>query len=328
MSQNNRDDTIDIAKGILIILMVWGHMICPFGTIIYNFHMAGFVIISGFFFSAKKSFKDYLLHKVHRLLIPYFIFILYGIITDVIRRLIEGFPLIDKLNMYTEFWNCDSINAPLWFLPALFWISVFYYIINEIFTSKFQMFIINVAIAFFANIINNKHYAFPLYISQAILLVNFFSIGYFAKNLFVLKNKYLTFLMIFLFIVISIYSQFSSSWILIRIKDLSIGNYLLYIFCGIIGTFNILKFAHILSKCDICLKFFSYEGINSLYILGFHGIIAYTFMELYMKFSNNLMICNSIIRMGLLFVANLFALFLTLFVTDFFVRNYKRITNF
>lgn len=45
--QNNissRDTTIDIVKGISIVLMVWGHSAGPFKHWIYLFHMAVFLL--------------------------------------------------------------------------------------------------------------------------------------------------------------------------------------------------------------------------------------------------------------------------------------------
>ena len=51
----NRDLTIDIGKGIAIILMCVGHSyVCTFlDTFIYLFHMAFFFMMSGYFFREK-----------------------------------------------------------------------------------------------------------------------------------------------------------------------------------------------------------------------------------------------------------------------------------
>ncbi len=52
-----RDETIDIARGIAIILMCIGHAYCPKGlqTFIYMFHMAFFFMSSGYFFNKESS---------------------------------------------------------------------------------------------------------------------------------------------------------------------------------------------------------------------------------------------------------------------------------
>lgn len=48
-----RDRSVDIAKGLGIILMVMGHAGMPHSSIIFRFHMALFFILSGWCFSDK-----------------------------------------------------------------------------------------------------------------------------------------------------------------------------------------------------------------------------------------------------------------------------------
>ena len=71
-----RDATIDILKGIGIILMVAGHCGAPFTSYIYLFHMAIFFISAGYCFNEKHaisvdSVKKYILKKIKTLWIPY-----------------------------------------------------------------------------------------------------------------------------------------------------------------------------------------------------------------------------------------------------------------
>lgn len=59
MEQKTRNKTIDISRGIAIILMVIGHSGCNeyVRKFIYLFHMAVFFMISGYLFTPKyKSF--------------------------------------------------------------------------------------------------------------------------------------------------------------------------------------------------------------------------------------------------------------------------------
>lgn len=48
-----RDRSVDIAKGLGIILMGYGHAGMPHSSIIFRFHMALFFILSGWCFSDK-----------------------------------------------------------------------------------------------------------------------------------------------------------------------------------------------------------------------------------------------------------------------------------
>lgn len=89
IQKKKRDVSLDIAKGILIFLVVWGHSI-QFGfgyeygeagkywhdyvyRAIYTFHMPLFMAISGylFYYSNKKSFKDVITSRLKSIGIPY-----------------------------------------------------------------------------------------------------------------------------------------------------------------------------------------------------------------------------------------------------------------
>lgn len=74
---NGRLAFIDIAKGILIILVVMGH-IAPGDTVLHHyifwFHMPAFLLISGFFIKSTFVFKEEMEKKLKRLMIPYLFF--------------------------------------------------------------------------------------------------------------------------------------------------------------------------------------------------------------------------------------------------------------
>ena len=71
----NRDTTIDVLKGIGIILVVIGHSCCPqlLNDFIFSFHMPLFFIASGYFFEMKnlENKKDYLKRKIRGIYLPY-----------------------------------------------------------------------------------------------------------------------------------------------------------------------------------------------------------------------------------------------------------------
>lgn len=87
-----RDFTIDIGKGIAIILMCVGHSyVCTFlDTFIYLFHMAFFFMMSGYFFREKNlaSPKTFLWKRIKGLYFPFvkwaFIFVaLHNVFTTL-----------------------------------------------------------------------------------------------------------------------------------------------------------------------------------------------------------------------------------------------------
>ena len=88
----NRDKTIDIGKGIAIILMCVGHSyVCTFlDTFIYLFHMAFFFMMSGYFFREKNlaNPKTFVWKRIKGLYFPFvkwaFIFVaLHNVFTTL-----------------------------------------------------------------------------------------------------------------------------------------------------------------------------------------------------------------------------------------------------
>lgn len=109
---------VDQIKGILIILVVIGHITAnvertyAINSFIYTFHMPLFFMISGCLSTnlADRSWAGYLLKKIKTLIIPYISF-------SVIGAYINGIETFPSYFM-------GSIKCGLWFLPCLFVFSV------------------------------------------------------------------------------------------------------------------------------------------------------------------------------------------------------------
>lgn len=130
---------IDQAKGIGIILVVYGHVILGLHdsnihwntlnyqiqySIIYHFHMALFMFLSGLFVERwiHKSFKQGLKGKLQTLILPYF---LWGTIQGIVMQLFSGMTnrgqglhqvLLLPIKPYAQFW----------FLYDLFFMFILY----------------------------------------------------------------------------------------------------------------------------------------------------------------------------------------------------------
>ncbi|PTV93509.1 fucose 4-O-acetylase-like acetyltransferase [Rhodobacter aestuarii] len=78
-----RDSGIDFLKGVLIVLMIYGH-VGHIGTLrdiqlelvgwIYSFHMPAFLVVSGFFFFDRVKGKAITTPLLRRLIVPYMVF--------------------------------------------------------------------------------------------------------------------------------------------------------------------------------------------------------------------------------------------------------------
>lgn len=134
-TDNKRDQSLDIMKGIGIILVVFGHVFHHSG-IIYQFHMPLFFILAGaaMTYSSKGySFRT----KVKTLLIPYFMFsvmcfVYWALLESRFRPITDGNIFGDLFNGNIKIQQFVNIfiainsksayiyNIVLWFLPCLF----------------------------------------------------------------------------------------------------------------------------------------------------------------------------------------------------------------
>ena len=141
---------IDIAKGIGIFLIVFGHTIQQTGImrqILYSFHVPLFFVISGLTYKSDESSTFFLKKKIKGLLIPYWA---VGLISIIVILLINQFVHLqqDNTNFFVNVFGLIYgnyrtglmwWNRPLWFIPCLFITLLFVDLIEKIFVSNNQI---------------------------------------------------------------------------------------------------------------------------------------------------------------------------------------------
>lgn len=135
-----RIELYDVAKGILIILVVLGHIITleyPLSSFlkrfIYSFHVPAFFIISGMLINPsivnKYSFIQYVKRQFKKIMIPYFLFEILAVISQmaILSTKYVNFKgaLINTLLIY-----CNA--GATWYLATLFIVLTFYYIMLKL----------------------------------------------------------------------------------------------------------------------------------------------------------------------------------------------------
>ncbi|OGB99516.1 hypothetical protein A2V82_12390 [candidate division KSB1 bacterium RBG_16_48_16] len=120
---------IDIAKGIIILLIVFGHspiirLIPGLNEILLSFRLPVFFFLAGLFFKHKKSILSTIIDKSDVLLKPFFHTL---IVLGFIKIIVQG---IDPIHYFAGviYGNGTTLPAtwsPLWFLPHLWAIFVF-----------------------------------------------------------------------------------------------------------------------------------------------------------------------------------------------------------
>lgn len=149
-----REPWIDRAKGLLIFLVVLGHVAGAGGNlahgtaadalqlirnVIYMFHMPAFFVLAGLMWkSPSVAFLPFMRRKAKRLLLPYVVF---GISSVAVFALVYGYavwwqPLLSLLHAGGwpdgEGFRCNSV---LWFLPVMF-VSLMAWFMLDMMTRK------------------------------------------------------------------------------------------------------------------------------------------------------------------------------------------------
>lgn len=128
---NKRVEYMDTLKGLLIILVVFGHtgIDSSIQKWIYSFHMPLFLIISGFFYKESRDIIS--LKRIKRLVLPFIGFTILAIIFPGLPSLIlKNKPIEWSKIFYLE--ERIFFNTPIWFLIVLFFIEIKINLINKI----------------------------------------------------------------------------------------------------------------------------------------------------------------------------------------------------
>lgn len=148
IQQKKTDKTIAIAKGLAIMFVVIGHC-TPLGMAqnwMYQFHVALFFFVSGYFFSQKKVDEPlkFVKRKITGLYFPY---LKYALFFLLIHNLLVSFHIMpDHYDMRTwlyrlylittHFSGHDAMLGGFWFIKELFLVSILYLLIRRYVAKK------------------------------------------------------------------------------------------------------------------------------------------------------------------------------------------------
>lgn len=175
---------IDALKGIAIFLVVLGHSIIvfpinlhenPVCAYIYSWlssvHMPLFFTISGLCFHYYGSYKEFLLKKVRRILIPYFIF--NGI--DLIVRILFSGYVNRTYTIGESIRRIFLLGGEYWFLYTLFFIFLLAPMIQKLLKNRISGYAVMICLC----VITNRFVSLPInfMISSVVHFLTFFLIG-------------------------------------------------------------------------------------------------------------------------------------------------------
>lgn len=260
---SKRLDYIDKAKGILIILVVIGHIwqSGPVFNVIYSFHMPAFFVISGILMSVTRSYEkrfgDFLVSRLFSLGIPFIWIEFLGCITDIVRH---GVTLNVKgylhNTMYLQF------NDPnLWFLLTLFLIELLFFWMAKLIKKRSVLLAASVML-FVASLFISKNNNFINALGKVFYYNLFFACGFCWPGVF--KKTCIP------LIIGSIAAIFAAGLFLDRDSGRMFSpNALAFLISGLCGTYAVIQAGKI-SFPHIIERTLTHAGMNTIIIFGTH----------------------------------------------------------
>ena len=263
---------LDVAKGIGILLVVIGHVYAFnrqivdrfFVVWLYSFHMPLFFIISGMLIAYKdeKDIWKFVKKRIKGILIPYVFFSIFSIIV---------FAIVNDFNREVFVQNikatiCGVGIDTLWFLPALFFGEVIFFVLKNLLKNKYVICIISAIIYTLGNFMMKDYGLICLFLGRICIAVGFIMIGNYTMNL-IRKRNMPWYGLIVIAILSVILSKING---LVDLNNLVFNNHILYLINSLIGTYLILEISKLIDSDEI-----TYWGRNTLIVMATHLNIIY-----------------------------------------------------
>jgi len=175
---------IDMAKGYGTILVVLAHIGSGLGRLwIYTFHMPLFFFLSGYVFSTKYEFREFVKRKCKTIVVPYFCLWIPMVLYETFvtqagkpQKFQVLLGLVWDLLWQRRLWT-------LWYIACLFFLNIFFYLLVKKCKREWMLGVIS----FVLPVVGLLYYAvgggyLPWNIDVCLMAMPFFYAGYFMKN--------------------------------------------------------------------------------------------------------------------------------------------------
>ncbi len=310
--ESDREKWLDTAKGIGIVLVVFGHLCGEYLPLlvkwIFSFHMPLFFMLSGYLEYGKKvgSFKPYIKHKASSLLWPYFTFGFCIVVIAAIDsiRIGNSEVLIRTILIHLfGYSRADYGIGVIWFLAVLFELEI---LIG--FLRYKNLLAVSVIFLIIGNITFFKQITLPLYFNVLGGAIAFFMVGMIIRILHDRIKSIYTIIFSAIFVLSTLISM------IVFMKndrvDLAVGIYgeslCLYYIGAISGSFVIILISHIICRFttvnvlallgqETMIIMMAHFFVNRFVNLGF-GLIGFNLNSMFKGYGSIIqsMICISI----------------------------------
>ena len=277
---DERSSSIDSVKGLCLLHMLLLHLTIICGSVNFNgdgaglyfhlmeFFMIPFYLFSGYFFSSRKPFKEFVKYKARKLLVPLAFWSIVSLpLFYASRYLVNGnIQWAEPFKMFLSIGSLYS-DSTLWFLFSLFFVNVIFYIASKKLQNERLLFLFIVLCFAYALL---DRYILPCYFSSSNISLGlvYFYIGYKMKMLNERKEVIDVRCFVVVLLIFILISIFNPQWMQIVTLTQTEGLFTLNLVYSLSGTY-ILWF--LFSKLPNS-KILSYFGRNSMTYYVWHMI--------------------------------------------------------
>lgn len=293
MNKNKRFEWIDAVKGIGILLMVLGHMHVGDAVrgFIYSFHMPMFILISGYLYHHYESLKVVTGRKTKALLIPYICYNVFAVFLRWGLLFLTGYftwdgawgiarmqakTLLGGNSFYRKILISIETSGPMWFVPFLFCINIFYYLYAKLEKqkkiNKWIGLLFFLLLSFIGKEIGEKVAFLPWSLDCAMIGLFFFFIGVWMKERDMLNKKVSVWIWPFLLVFwLALYGRFGEIAFATR-------EYTVYPICLFIAVAASILLMKGMKEADGRFRFklpihcLAWVGRNAIWILAIHSL--------------------------------------------------------
>ena len=321
---DSRNSTIDIAKGLGIILVVLGHSQIVLTRspelyrIIFSFHLPLFFFLSGVFLRNSDNFWRFLRKRANVLLKPYFSVLgTIGIYLFILRYIpVKNYFIyvlyatgstIEAISKETliPLWFLPHLT-PLWFLPHLFITLVFSYLVLKLSQRLPQHSLARIVLyvtIFSLGVIFVHFWQKSLLVTSDPMLppveairwmglpfsldLVFLTSGFVLFGNFWAKQvQFFSFKLLKFVCAVMVFFAFHHFYNeTIDLNNRLFGNFLICTLQAFLGIYIILSISSLISQNKVAANSLSYIGCSSLFILMFHWVVMDAVMKLTHIFS-------------------------------------------
>lgn len=283
----------NIVKGVGILSIVIGHCCSFLVPFVYMYHLVIFFFAGGYFYNEEKYGDDPYKHLISKLKSNWPKYVIYSSIILILHNVLLKLGLLLETEHYgfslftttminiLLFNNPENLSCALWFVPVYIFSAVIfgiiiYYSRKLKYQEEYKKNIVIIVSSIFCGLLglylNYRNINFLYHFQTAILVVPFFTIGYFVKKYIKDLNKYLNIIPFIICFIVLLYMSYKTNF-RIDLTFNKIGNIFLFYIISLVGIYFCLYVAKIILKIPYVKNYFNLFGIYSFEIMAFHFLV-------------------------------------------------------